>query len=463
MVHGKWYQQKTNDKGEVVKYKARLTAKGYSQEYGIDYNETYSPVINTTSARILLSIITNEDMEAEQSDIDSAFLNGDLDEEIYMEQPEGYDFGTGNVLKLIKSLYGLKQAAKCWNRKFDQIMKMNNFKKCITDQCIYTKVQHQGSKIIVGVHVDDLIIASSNSNGIHETKEAIKKFVNIKELGKLHFLLGIKITRDRKTLSMKLDQSLYTANILKRFGMDTASQVLTPVSIAKSNYPDEDKPTDLKLYQSMVGSLMYLMIWTRPDISLAVNLLARKLQAPTTQDMLSAKRLFRYLKGTINLGIIFKKSKENQLYGYSDASWADAGDRKSTTGFIWFYANGPIMWKSQKQKIVALSTCEAEYIAASASAKEGMWIIRLINEITPIKSVPVMYMDNMSAINIASGSAASDRTKHIDLRVHYLKQLVEENQLLIKFIKTQFMLADVLTKAVPRQLLLQFILSSNIK
>lgn len=213
----------------------------------------------------------------------------------------------------------------------------------------------------------------------------------------------------------------------------------------------------------MVGSLMYLMIWTRPDISLAVNLLARKLQAPVVQDMVAAKRLLRYLKGTVHLGINFNKSSEKQLVGYSDASWADAGDRKSTTGFMWLYANGPIMWKSHKQKIVALSTCEAEYIAASASAKEGMWISRLINEIIEIKSIPIMYMDNMSAINIASGSAASDRTKHIDLRIHYLKQLVEEEQLRIKFVKTQLMLADALTKVVPRQLMLQFTLSSNIK
>jgi hypothetical protein len=413
IIKCRWvYQLKKNEKGEIVRYKARLTAKGFSQQYGVDYYETYSPVINTNSIRTILAVITQYNLEVEQSDIDSTFPNGILEEEIYMDQPQGYNYGNEKVLKLIKSLYGLKQAAKCWNVKFNEIMCSNGFRRCPSEQCIYLKSSGKDFNTIVGVHVDDLIIAAPCTEDIQKTKSIIKSFVNIKELGELHFLLGVKITRSRVNQSLKIDQSLYAENVVERFGMKDSSPVLTPMPLAKPTETSRPRPTDTKLYQSIVGSLMYLMLWTRPDISYSVNYLSRKLQSPTEDDMALAKRVLRYIRGTLKLGILYVKSEDLDLRGYCDASWADTEDRKSTTGYIWKFSNAPIMWRTSKQRIVALSTCETEYIAAAAAAKEGIWLGKLIKELTQREASINMLMDNQSAILIASGNTSSQRTKH---------------------------------------------------
>ncbi|PNX87561.1 copia-type polyprotein, partial [Trifolium pratense] len=338
----KWiFKTKYNERGEIEKHKARLVAKGYTQKHGIDYNDVFAPVARWDTIRTILALAAKESWNVFQLDVKSAFLHGDLAEDIYVEQPLGYQKGNkNNVYKLKKALYGLKQAPRAWNGKI----------------------------LIVSLYVDDLICTGNDLHMIHAFKESMKKKFAMTDLGKMKFFLGVEVIQSKEGIF--INQHKYAVEILKRFGMENCNEVCSPIVPGSKLIKDENgSAADAREYKQMVGSLMYLLA-TRPDLAYSVCLVTRFMDRPTELHVTAVKRIMRYLKGTLTDGIMYShNTDEANLLGWSDSDYAgDLDDKKSTSGYVFMLETGAISWSSKKQPIVTLSTTEAEYVAASQCA-----------------------------------------------------------------------------------------------
>ena len=377
-VGSKWvYKRKLRADGSVERFKSRLVAQGFSQKVGQDYDETFSPVVRFESIRSIIAIAIQNDMLLHQMDVTSAFLNGDLQEEVYMSQPEGFQVKGKEhmVYKLKRSLYGLKQAPRCWNMTLDHLLKKMDFVQTKSDPCLY--ISSEGELCIIAVYVDDILIATKDKRKLDDVKSKLSAEFAVKDLGDLQYLLGVSITQNSTEKSVWIGQPVYTLNVLEKFGLKDAKPVATPVCVSSklTKATDDDELVDESLYQSAVGSLQYLSTMTRPDITFAVSNVAKYCSKPTKEHWIAVKRIMRYLKGTHNLGLTYKKSDSNSCVGFSDSDWAgDLDDRKSTSGYIFQVGGTAISWKSRKQSCVALSTAEAEYIALSLAAQEAIWL-----------------------------------------------------------------------------------------
>lgn len=450
-IGSKWvFKAKYSSDGSIDRFKARLVAKGYAQKAGIDFEETYSPVVSFNSLRAALSHAVDRDMHIHQMDVVTAFLNGNLDEDIYMTQPPGFVKPGQDklVCKLKKSLYGLKQSPRCWNTVLDGFLKSLGFLQATADQCIYTRLA-SNVQTIIAVYVDDLVIMSETTAELDNVKSSLSSKFKMKDLGEIHHCLGVSIARGDK--SLKLSQSLYIQQLLKRFNMEDCNPVGTPAAVdVKLQKEDGSKPANQPLYQSIVGSLLYAACATRPDISYAVGVLSKFNAAPTETHMTAAKRVLRYLKGSAEYGIVYKKSQSAPV-AYSDASWADDNDsRRSTSGNVFLKSEGPISWFSKQQRVIALSTAEAEYIAAAEATKEAAWLRQLLTELGGLCDEPLtLHIDNQSAISIAN-KATSKRSKHIDIRYHYIQDEIVNKHISTSYCPSTSMKADILTKALPR-------------
>ena len=334
MVGCKWvYKLKCGPDGLIERYKARLVAQGFSQKYRTDYDETFCPVVRLESLRTMISLAVQHGLKLHQVDVTTAFLNGKLEEEVYMRQPEGF-VAKGQerlVCKLKKSIYGLKQSPRCWNAVLDDQLKDMGFVQSASDPCVYK--DSGGEMFLIGVYVDDIILAGKNDKKINEVKRALGAKFNIKDMGKLHYFLGMNILQDEKTGNVWIGQPAYVESILKKFGMDNSKPVSTPIdpSTKLTKATDDEQSIDQLLYQSAIGSLLYLSGGTRPDITFAVSNLAKFSAKPSKHHWTALKRVMRYLKGTINFGILYMKQKSKNFVAYSDADWAgDLDDRKST-------------------------------------------------------------------------------------------------------------------------------------
>ncbi|CAB4042957.1 Retrovirus-related Pol poly from transposon TNT 1-94, partial [Paramuricea clavata] len=458
IVGARWVYTVKEGKNGEKSYKARYVAKGYSQVPEVDYFETFSPTAKITSIRMLMQLALDLDMEVHQMDVKTAYLNAPVDCELYIEQPEGFvkhsESGEMLVCKLNKSLYGLKQSGRNWNHMLHTFLTSKGFTQLVSDPCVYIKKQN-GKTTILLIWVDDIIIASNSTPSLKQVKDDLSCKFKMKDLGILSWFLGINFTFTGNTITM--DQIRYIERILIRFKMEGCKPRVTPseLGVNKASAGNSDEPADLKLYQEIVGSLIYVMTSTRPDLSFIVTKLSQHMSNPSNVHLCMAKHVLRYLKGTIDNKLTFKKSKEGlSMHGYCDADWGSSEDRKSITGYVFKLSkDGPaISWKSRKQPTVALSTCEAEYMALAAAVQEAKFLRQLLGEFLSIFILEptIIHCDNQSAIFLAKNPAQNQRSKHIDIRYHFIRTEIQSRTVDVKYVPSEENLSDLFTKPVTR-------------
>lgn len=443
----KWvYKIKRNESGEAIRYKARLVAQGFSQKYGIDYDEVFAPVARSATFRILLSMAGKCQLIVRQFDVKTAFLNGDIQEEIYMRQPKGYNKGD-KVLRLHKSLYGLKQAARAWNSVLHDTLISVGFKQSKADQCLYClDVNNQVCYVIV--HVDDMLFAASNQSIIDQLAAKITLKFELKDLGDVKHFLGIDVHRSSDGM-FSISQENYISKVAQSTGLEDAKAQKFPIDPGYYRLEDENVLPENNEYRKIIGMLLYVSTNTRPDISASVCILAQKVEKPRELDLTEAKRIITYLHSTKSLRLHLNENMDSvTLKAFSDANWAeDRVTRKSNTGLICLVNGGTVAWSSRKQDVVSISTTEAEFYALAETAKEVQWILQILKDfnITIIEPI-IIETDNQSCIKMIENEKFSNRTKHIDVRYHYLKDLVHNKKLQLKYCPTEINVADMLTK-----------------
>ena len=468
IVGSKWvFRVKYKSDGTIERFKARLVAKGYSQIPGLDYDETFSPVVRFPSIRALLAYAVENNMLVHQMDVVTAFLNGNLDEDIYMSQPDGY-VRPGEehlVCKLKKSLYGLKQSSRCWNRALSDYLESLGFAQSSADPCVYVK--SSDPMVIIAVYVDDLPILAKTEADMTNVKNCLASQFKMKDLGEFRYCLGVSAEWSGDRSSLWLHQKQFVQNLIKKHGLQDAKVVSTPLDVSVRLEKDDgvSKPVDAAIYQSIVGGLMYASTATRPDISFAVGVLSKFCSKPNMTHLTAAKRVLRYLKGTSDLALKYVRTERSTLLGYSDADWAgDLDDRHSTTGNLFMMAGGAISWMSKKQATVALSTAEAEYVALSAATQEAVWLRRLLTDLEVVQDEPTVLMgDNQGSIAMARNPIAHSRTKHIDIRYHYIREALRDGVVDLRFCPSSEMLADLLTKALSKNTFVRLRLSMGME
>jgi hypothetical protein len=398
----------------------------------------------------LLAFAVQRSMKIHQMDVETAYLNGEVSEELYMQQPEGYQQigGEDLVCRLKKSLYGLKQSGRCWNQKLVEFLKKKGFIQLVKDTCVFYRSTPEFQ--ILTIYVDDIVLMTETDRGMKDLKSILESGFKMVDLGPIHHLLGIEFKRDTDFLYMS--QKLYISKMLERFGMTNAGQVSTPAdpNVCLQKNDGYSKPVDRTSYQSIIGSLLFLALTTRPDISLAVGVCARFCSDPNQKHLSAAKRILKYLIGTPNLGLRFS-SKSTDITGYVDADYArDTDDRKSTTGHLFLFGGCPISWNSFKQKGTSTSTAEAEYIALGSSVREALYLLQLFAEVGTQFAPILINEDNQAAILMARNPVYHTKQKHIDVQHHFVRQELENGVIDIQYCKSAENVADILTKALPR-------------
>ena len=441
--------------------KSRLVARGFSQIEGVDYSETYAPVAKLTSIRVLLDIVAELDLELHQMDAITAFLNVILKELVYMEQPPGFEVGdpAKTVCLLLKAIYGLKQAPRQWYAKIDDFFLHDlDMEHNPADDCVYVR-RKGGHILIIALYVDDLLIACSDMSVLIETKKQLSNGFKMKDLGESKIILGMDISRDRRAGTLSLCQSRYSQKVIDRYGLTHAKGVSTPMD------PEidltESAPQSKQPYREAIGSLMYLMVGTRPDLAFSIGTLAKFVEDPSELHWNAVKRVIRYVIHTKELGLMYGGDELNPPVVYVDADWAgDKTTRKSMSGFMATSNGTAVAWCARQQEVVALSSAESEYISMCNGARETVWLRRLVAgmQVVPHVANPtLMHVDNQAAIALAHNTAVNRRNKHIDVRYHFTRQTVQDRIIELKYCPTEEMVADMLTKALGRIKLHKFV------
>ncbi|CAN6200243.1 unnamed protein product [Urochloa humidicola] len=449
----KWvFKLKQNEAGNIIKHKARLVAKGYVQQPGVDYEDAFAPVARLESVRLLLAMAGHNGWAVHHMDVKSAFLNGVLREEVYVSQPPGFAVAgeENKVLRLHKALYGLRQAPRAWNARLDGTLKSLGFKQSPHEAGIYAR-GGDSARTLVGVYVDDLIITGASDKEVQRFKAEMKAQFKMSDLGLLSFYLGIEVQQNADGITVS--QGSYAKKVLEVAGMANCNHAHTPMEERlKLSRMSEAAEVDATFYRRIVGCLRYLC-HTRPDIAFSVGYVSRFLQRPTEEHMVAVKRILRYIAGTLHYGCFYARSTSTpRLHGYSDSDLAgDIDTSKSTSGGIFFLEGGPVSWHSLKQRVVALSSCEAEYVAAASAATQAVWLARLLSDFTgdPAETVG-LKLDNMSAMALIKNPVFHDKSKHIRIKYHYVREASEDGSISTSFIGTKDQLADILTKALGR-------------
>jgi len=468
VVGGRWvYAVKLGPNNEE-QFKARYVAKGYSQVQDIDYHETFSPTARVTSIRMLMQLAAQYDLTVHQMDVKTAYLNAPIDCELYVEQPEGFvtvsESGEKLVLKLKKSLYGLKQSGRNWNSLLHEYLIDEHFEQSLADHCVYTRFSEQ-CKVIILVWVDDIIIAASDEHVLRSVKSCLCSRFSMKDIGPLSWFLGINFVC--KPGEIEMNQSKYIENMLLKFNMSECKPRVTPCDFNLNRMKDDEnvqlKSVDEKTYRAIVGSLIYAMSATRPDLCFIVTYLSQYMSKPTSVHMTMAKHVLRYLKGTSDYKLVFRKSDvDMNLTGFCDADWGNSEDRRSITGYGFCLSkNGPLIsWKCRKQPTVALSTCEAEYMSMCAAVQESKFLLQLLKDMDlgiAVNETVVLNVDNQSAVALVKNPMFHQRSKHIDIRYHFVRDEVQNGNVQLQYVPSEDNVADMFTKTMSRIKLKQFI------
>jgi hypothetical protein len=428
--------------------------KGFKQKYGIDYTETFAPVVKCVTLRMMIGLAKLLGWPIDQLDVVTAFLYGLMKEFVFILVPKGMEVdGDFDCLELLKSIYGLKQASRVWNETFDEYMRSIGFEVSKFDPCMYIKCIDKHCVLLL-VYVDDVIVTGSSVELIAEVKREVKQRFEMTDSSACKFVLGIELI-EQEDGGVTLYQRRYIDDILKRFGMQDCKPVTSPVDISIKIVRDENQAPAVDVpYREAVGALMHLICATRPDIAFAVGMVARFMEAPQDAHWTAVKRILRYLQGTKSHGIRFKSSGDIDFKCFSDADWVgDIADRKSTSGYVFKLTSGPISSGSKKQSSVSLSTSEAEYMALSLAIQEGKWVHRLLCEILVAAGVEtpklVIFEDNQSCIKMTKNPVNHGRAKHIDIKYHHIRDEVKSGEVEVEYCSTSTMLADLLTKGLP--------------
>uniref|UniRef100_A0A2N9FK49 Reverse transcriptase Ty1/copia-type domain-containing protein n=1 Tax=Fagus sylvatica TaxID=28930 RepID=A0A2N9FK49_FAGSY len=468
----KWvFVRKRNEKNEIIRYKARLVAQGFSQRPGIDYEETYSPVMDAITFRFLISLVVTENLDMRLMDVVTAYLYGSLDNDIYMKIPEGYKMPEAynsksrNMysIKLQRSLYGLKQSGRMWYNRLSEYLLKEGFENNPICPCVFIKKSESGFAI-VAVYVDDLNLVGTPEK-LTKTADYLNNEFEMKDLGKTKFCLGLQI--EHLPDGILIHQSTYIEKVLKHFHMDKAHPLSTPMVVRSLDVKkDPFRPQEVGEetlgpevpYLSAIGALMYLANCTRPDIAFSVNLLARYSSAPTLRHWNGVKHVLRYLRGTTDMGLFYPNKSNPQLVGYADAGYlSDPHKGRSQTGYLFTCGNTAISWRSVKQTISATSSNHSEIIAIHEASRECVWLRSVIQHIqekcglSSIKDNPtILYEDNAACITqIRGGYIKGDRTKHISPKFFYTHELQKSGDIDVKQIRSSENLADIFTKSLP--------------
>jgi histone deacetylase 1/2 len=453
VIDCKWvFKIKRKADGSIDRYKARLVAKGFKQRYGIDYEDTFSPVVKMATIRLVLSVAVSSGWCLRQLDVQNAFLHGVLEEEVYMKQPPGFENSEtpGYICKLDKAIYGLKQAPRAWYSRLSSKLITLGFVPSKSDMSLFIYNKY-GITIYMLIYVDDIIVTSSSPEAVTALLAHLKEDFALKDLGKLHYFLGIEVREEANGIT--LSQAKYAQDILKRVGMLGCKPCTTPLSASDklSNYAgDPLSPEDATRYRSIVGALQYLTI-SRPDLSFAVNRVCQFLHAPTSVHWTAVKRILRYVQHTVGFGMHIQKNWSSVISAFSDADWAgDPDDRRSTGGFAVFFGSNLISWSARKQPTVSRSSTEAEYKAMANATAEIIWLEQLVAEMgIKLQRTSILWCDNLGATYLSANPVFHSRAKHIEIDFHFVRERVMRKQLQVRFITSGDQLADGFTKALP--------------
>lgn len=456
-ITNKWvFKLKRKADGQIDKYKARLVARGFTQRLGFDYSETYAPVAKLVTLKILLAVANQKDMHIHQMDVKSAFLNGELKEEIYMELPEGFKQGN-KVCKLNKALYGLKQASRAWNEKFNDFMMRIKFEKCVSDQCLYVKKQND-KLIYVLLYVDDILIFCEDIGIINTVKKLFSKEFEMVDMDKASSFLGMHIDQNIEKGTITLSQSKYLEKVLERFNMLECKPKSTPMEKGLHlEYGDKNKCSDHP-YRELIGCLIYATVTTRPDLCAATGYFSRFQGCFDERHFTHAKHILRYIRGTTDLKLVYtKQTSAPTLVGFSDSDWGgDKNDGRSTSGYVFKLFGNTVSWASRKQSTVSLSSTEAEYVALTEAICECKWIRKLLAELNIDCVGPVViFEDNQSCIRVADDQKTSKRMKHLDIKYHFICEAVANGEVELEYKPTNEQLADIMTKGLGRSLFVE--------
>lgn len=449
-IGSRWvYNLKTDASGKIVKFKARLVAQGFSQRFGIDYNQVFAPTAKNATFRILLSIASREGLVVHHLDVKTAYLNANVEEKIYMKQPPGFAVSgkEDHVCLLNKSIYGLKQSAKAWNDTINKILLKLNFRRSTADQCLYYKI-NQNDEYFLLIYVDDIIIVSKTITLIDEVKKQLNNEFEVRDLGEVKYYLGIQVEKSSDGI-YSINQSKYIDELINKFQLQDAKTSNIPIDPSYGKSREEILLQSNEKYQQLIGSLLYITINTRPDIAVSVCLLSQKIITPNQEDWNELKRVLKYLKGTKNMKLFLAKYQcDDNLIGFADTNYGENRiDRKSNSGFIFKFNGGIISWACRKQQCVSLSSTEAELISLCEAVKEAIWLQNILLDLNRSEIDPItIYEDNQSCMKLIQNQKISNRSKHIDIKYFYIRDLIDKNSIHIEYCPSDNMVADIMTK-----------------